>query len=83
MSYDPKTLDALSPSELVQRRDEIVRQLSALPGQHKDAPTEILQELAFIYGALRRKTAGPPKVAKASKRSPTPAATISDLGDLL
>lgn len=83
MSYDPSTLETKSPGELNQRRDEIVRELMSLPGQHKDAPTEILQELAFIYGALRRKTAGPPRVAKASKRSPAPAATVEDLGDLL
>lgn len=81
--YDPLMLDAKSPSELIQRREEITRHLSSLPGQYADAPTELLQELAFIYGALRRKTSGPPKVAKATKRSSTPKATVDDLAGML
>lgn len=83
MSYDPKELESKSPAELQQRRSEIVAQLMLLPRTYEDAPTDMLQELAFITGSLRKKTAGPPKVAKASKRSPTPAATTDDLADLM
>lgn len=83
MAYDPTELESKSPAELQQRRQAIVSELMLLPKTYEDAPTETLQELAFITGALRRKTAGPPKVARASKRSPTPAATTDDLADLM
>lgn len=79
--YDPTVLEAKSTAELQARRTEI---LDSMKGQPLgDAPTEVLQELAFLFTVLRRKTSGPPKVAKPSKRSPAPAGTVDDLMSLL
>jgi hypothetical protein len=83
VSYDPNALLMLSPSELEGRRREIIVEMSKLPRTYQDAPTEMLQELAFITGTLRRKTAGPPKEAKRTKRSSAPAASIDDLDSML
>jgi len=75
--YDPSVLEGKNTFELQARRQEI---LDAMKGQPLgDAPTELLQELAFIFSVLRRKTSGPPKVAKPSKRSSGPRATVDDL----
>ena len=83
MSYDPTLLLALSPAQLEQRRREIVSEMALLPRTYKDAATEVLQELAFITGTLRRKTAGPPKEAKRSKRTAAPAASLEDLEGMM
>jgi hypothetical protein len=79
--YDPQVLEGKSAAELQARRAEI---LDSMKGQPLgDAPTETLQELAFIFTVLRRKTSGPPKVAKPSKRSPAPALSSTDLMQML
>jgi hypothetical protein len=75
--YDPTILEAKSVSELQSRRAEILDQMRGQP--LSDAPTEVLQELAFIFTVMRRKTSGPPKVAKPSKRSTGPRMTVDDL----
>ena len=59
-----------SPSELEQRRREIVLSLTV---QYKgyddpDVPSSVLHELAAITATLRRKTSGPPKVSKPSRK---------------
>lgn len=86
MAFDPSSLEALSAPELVQRRTEIVAQMAALPNSYQDAPTETLQELAFITGALRRRTSGPPRETKArAVKHPgagAPAASVDDLADM-
>lgn len=73
-------LDGLSPAELEQRRRDIVKLLSEMPGGYDDpnVPTETLHELAVITGALRRRTAGPPK-ARATSKAPTKKVTVADL----
>jgi hypothetical protein len=79
--FDLKQLEVKSMAELQARRTEI---LDSMKGQPLgDAPTEILQELAFIFTVLRRKTAGPPRTAKPSKRAPAPRGTADDLMDML
>ena len=85
MNFNPQELEGKSPAELQQRRAELVAQLQKLPNSYQDAPTELLQELAFLTGALRRKNSGPPKVAKVSKRTTTttPKASLKDLESLL
>lgn len=74
-----------SPAELEQRRREVVKSIAGFPKSYDDpdCPETLLQELALITGTLRRRTATPPKEAKASKRSGAPKATIDDLKALL
>jgi hypothetical protein len=62
-------LEGKTPGELEQRRREIVQQLKSYPKGYDDpgVPIELLHELAAITATLRRKTSGPPKVAKKSK----------------
>lgn len=79
--YDPSVLEGKSALELQQRRTEILDSMKGVP--MSEAPTEILQELAFIFTVLRRKTSGPPKTAKQSKRSSGPKADVDDLMGLL
>jgi hypothetical protein len=81
--YDAELLKAMSPAQLEQRRRELVAKIAALPRSYKDAATEDLQELAFLTGSLRRKTAGPPKETKRTKRSSGPAASIDDLDAMM
>lgn len=78
-------LDGKSPSELEQERRAVVAAIAAFPGSYDDPdlPETLLQKLALITGTLRRRTAGPPKAAKPSKKSGAPKATIEDLKDLL
>lgn len=57
----------LTPSELEQRRREIILSLTT---QFKgyddpDVPLPLLQELAIITSTLRRKNAGPPRAKRA------------------
>jgi hypothetical protein len=74
-------LEGKSPAELEQRRREVVKAIASFPKQYDDpdCPEVLLQELALITGTLRRRTAGPPKEAKASKRSGAPKATVEDM----
>jgi hypothetical protein len=69
-----------SPGELEQRRREIVSSLTTKYTGYDDpeVPIELLQELAAITANLRRKTSGPPKVAKKSNGSKLPT-TLDDL----
>lgn len=84
MSFDPEILKGLSPAELEQRRGQIVSTMAKLPRSYTDAPTEMLQELAYITGALRKRTAGPPKATKPTKtRSTAPAMSLDDLDSML
>ena len=68
-----------SPSELEQRRREIVKSLTEVFKGYDDpdVPSHVLHELAAITATLRRKTSGPPKVAKASRKKST--TTTDDL----
>lgn len=76
--YDPASLERKTPADLQARRDEILTLMNGQP--LADAPTELLQELAYIFTALRRKTSGPPREAKPSKRAgPKVPGTIDDL----
>lgn len=67
-----------SPSELEQRRRDIVMSLTTKYRGYDDpdVPIELLSELALITSTLRRKNAGPPK--EKSPRSRT-LPTIDDL----
>lgn len=53
-----------SPFELEARRAEII---ASANGDYKNISTEDLHELHTILTTMRRKTAGPPKTAKAAK----------------
>lgn len=81
--YDPSVLEAKSVTELQDRRAEILKEMEAYGQKYSDAPTDILQELAYIFTALRRKTSGPPKVANPTKRSGAPKATVDDLMNMI
>ena len=50
-----------TPDVLEAKRREII---GSANGDYKTLTDEQLQRLAFITGTLRRKTSGPPKVAK-------------------
>jgi hypothetical protein len=75
--FNPQELEGKDAGALHMRRAEIISEIQALPKSYEDAPTELLQELAFIAGALRRKTSGPPKVAKPSRSAKKP--TVQDI----
>jgi len=72
-------LEGKSPAELEMRRREIVQSLTRdFKGyDDPDVPITMLQELAAVTASLRRKTAGPPKVAKRSNGGGK--ATMDDL----
>lgn len=75
-----------SPSELEQRRREIVAEIQRFPKSYDDPdiPMPLLQELSLVTGMLRRRTAGPPKEAKPRKsKSSAPSATLDDIEALL
>jgi len=86
--FDPKVLEGKQPSELDQRRREIIVTLEAFPKKwdDPDIPIPLLEELAFITGTLRRKTSGPPKVAKTPRRGstgPRAPGSVSDLEEFM
>jgi hypothetical protein len=58
----------LTPSELEQRRREIVLSLTTSYRGYDDpdVPLPLLQELAVITSTLRRKNAGPPRAKRAA-----------------
>jgi hypothetical protein len=66
----------MSPSELEQRRRDIVQSLTTTYKGYDDpeVPLELLSELALITSTLRRKNAGPPRVSRPRQRP-----TIDDL----
>lgn len=74
-----------SPAELEERRRQIVTQIAAAPKGYDDPsiPMELLTELSVVTAMLRRKTAGPPKTAKPSKRGNGPKLSIDDLASLI
>lgn len=66
-------LEGLTPQELDLRRRAIVE---SARGDYESLSVESLQELSFIVATLRRRSAGPPKAARAaapgaSKSKPT------------
>jgi hypothetical protein len=67
-----------SPSELEQRRRDIVHSLTHdFKGyDDPDVPLDLLRELAFITQTLRRKNSGPPKVKRVNAK---PTTTLDDL----
>jgi hypothetical protein len=77
-------LEALDLAGLYARYDDLKRGLTLLPNGMPD-PREvkddlILQEMAFIMGQLRRRSAGPPKVARRPGVSvPKTAPTVDQL----
>lgn len=80
------SLDNKTPAELEQRRREIVSTIAGFPKSYDDpdVPTSLLRELALVTGTLRRRTSGPPKKAKPTKRpSSAPRTTSADLKGLL
>ena len=56
-------VDSMTPQDLEARRREIV---TAAAGVYENLSNEQLQELAYITSSLRRRTAGPPKTARAT-----------------
>jgi hypothetical protein len=66
-------LNGKTPSELEQRRRDIVQSLTTKYRGYDDpdVPIELLGELALITSALRRKNAGPPRRAPARRSRPT------------
>lgn len=54
-------VSAMEPHELEARRRQIVE---SAKGDFRALSTEALSELCFITSALRKRNAGPPKVAK-------------------
>jgi hypothetical protein len=73
-------LDGKTPAELEQRRREIVSSLTTTYKGYDDpdVPTHLLHELAAITATLRRRTSGPPKVAKKTRVS-----KVSSTDDLM
>jgi hypothetical protein len=72
----------LTPSELEQRRRDIVTSLTTQYKGYDDPeiPLELLHELAMITSTLRRKNAGPPKQKRpALPKSKGRVGTIDDL----
>ena len=75
-------LEGKSPSELEQRRREIVLTLQRdyRGYDDPDIPTEMLHELVVITSTLRRKNAGPPRAKPSTGAAKTkPKATVDDL----
>lgn len=72
------SLDGLAPQELETRRRTIVSDLTTKYKGYDDpdVPLDLLAELTAVTSALRRKTAGPPKVSKLQKGKK---ASIDDL----
>lgn len=68
----------LTPSELEQRRREIVTSLTTKYAGYDDpdVPLTLLQELAIITSTLRRKNAGPPRAKRTNGKAKP---TIDDL----
>jgi hypothetical protein len=68
-----------TPSELEQRRRDIVQSLTKDYRGFDDpeVPLELLRELALITSTLRRKHSGPPKAKKTSGAKPK--VTLDDL----
>lgn len=69
------------PAELDQRMRDILAQINSFPQKHEDhnVPLPLLQELSLVTGMLRRRTAGPPKVAKRTSIGPK----VTSLKDFL
>jgi hypothetical protein len=67
-----------TPSELEQRRRDIVQSLTKdYKGfDDPDVPLDLLRELAFITSTLRRKHSGPPRTKKAGPKAKV---TLDDL----
>lgn len=72
-------LEGKTPSELEQRRRDIIAEMTLQYRGYDDPnlPIGLLQELAAVTSSLRRRTAGPPKANKtaAQKRKPPPLTT--------
>lgn len=85
ITADEFGLEAKSQPELEQRRQELVTRINSFPKKYEDPdiPTELLRELALVAGMLRRKTSGPPKAAKPTKRGGAPKTTAADLANML
>lgn len=68
----------MAPAALEQRRREIILSLTTTYKGYDDpdVPRELLQQLAVITATLRRRNAGPPKVAKKAKPTVKTAADI-------
>lgn len=78
-------LEAKSPSELEQRRREIIAHISTFPQQENDdaVPFDLLRELAAITSTLRRRNSGPPKTANVRAKKPRTKHDPDTLKDLL
>lgn len=75
-------VDGLAPAELLVRYEILAEGLQKLPDGRPDpraiADDTKLAEMAAILGALRRKSAGPPKINKRVKQ-PLTAPTLDQL----
>lgn len=70
-------IEAMSPAELQMERDTIIRTAA---GDFDALSIDDLRRLAAIYQVLRRKSAGPPKKAKAKGAKPSaPKVTLDDI----
>lgn len=74
-------LDGKTPAELEQRRRTIVLSLTTeFKGyDDPDVPSSVLHELAAITATLRRRTSGPPKVAKPKRLGAKKTVSTDDL----
>jgi len=79
------SLENKSPGELEQRRRDIVLELQTKYTSYDDPniPITLLHELSVITSTLRRKTAGPPKEAKAKTSTRKTSVPKSSIGDLM
>lgn len=73
------SMDALTPVELENRRRALVAKAE---GNFDNLTPQDLHELAVIASQLRKRTSGPPKVAKAPKVGKTPLST-TDITNLI
>ena len=75
--FDSSSIDALSPAELHQRYQVLKALLGPNPGDIAD--DEKLHEMVIILGALRRKSAGPPRSGTKKSSDPKIEPTLDDL----
>jgi hypothetical protein len=76
-SVDTKAIEALSAAELHQRYQLLKSELGPNPGAVEDDGK--LHEMVLILGALRRKSAGPPKASGGSQKGPKVEPALEDL----
>lgn len=81
LEYSGPDLSSLTPSELEQRRRDIVLSFQTQYRGVDDPtiPMDLLHQLAFITTTLRRRNAGPPKVKRTPAAKGGRVGTVDDL----